>query len=147
MTAVDPWPPARPARSPYLPVPATGAAVTVTGDADIAVVEVRVRGPWSAEPGDQVAVAGRMAPADHLRARLTPHPASVRVARALSRSGARLHLVVHDRMSWFPSPSDLDLAGPGDPLGHRGLRLVQAVAAGWGAVAAREGKVVWATVQ
>jgi hypothetical protein len=66
----------------------------------------------------------------------------------VSRSGALLHLAIHDCVSRFPRPGGLAHIGPPASLDERGrgLRLVHATAAGWGAMPTREGKVVWATV-
>jgi anti-sigma regulatory factor (Ser/Thr protein kinase) len=66
----------------------------------------------------------------------------------VSRSGSRLHLAVRDgeprypRICQPPRPDD-----PASPTERgRGLLLVHAVATAWGAIPARGGKVVWATV-
>jgi anti-sigma regulatory factor (Ser/Thr protein kinase) len=66
----------------------------------------------------------------------------------VSRGGTRLHVAVHDGVPRFPQPRQSALIGPHASLAPRGrgLRLVHAVAAGWGAMPARGGKVVWATV-
>jgi anti-sigma regulatory factor (Ser/Thr protein kinase) len=66
----------------------------------------------------------------------------------VSRSETGLHLAIHDRLSRFPHTSESELAtlaGPSAVRG-RGLRLVHTIAAAWGAMPTREGKVVWATV-
>ncbi|GAB1640837.1 ATP-binding protein [Krasilnikovia sp. MM14-A1259] len=66
---------------------------------------------------------------------------------AVTRRPAGLHLAVHDRDPRFPRGPG-DVAGdPGDP-GRRGygLRLVHTTTAAWGAVPARTGKIVWATL-
>ncbi|MBB2943197.1 anti-sigma regulatory factor (Ser/Thr protein kinase) [Actinoplanes lutulentus] len=60
------------------------------------------------------------------------------------RAGDCLHLAVRDGDSRFPR-----LAAPDPDLtaaGGRGLRLVHGIATAWGAMPARGGKVVWATV-
>jgi hypothetical protein len=64
----------------------------------------------------------------------------------VSRGGTRLHVAVHDGVPRFPR--QLAVIGPQASLAKRGrgLRLVHTVAAGWGAMPARGGKVVWATV-
>ncbi|WP_250031417.1 ATP-binding protein [Paractinoplanes maris] len=66
----------------------------------------------------------------------------------MSCNGTRLHVAVHDGVSRFPAANELRLAGR--PIARadrgRGLRLVHATAAAWGAVPARDGKVVWAAV-
>ncbi|GIF01964.1 ATP-binding protein [Paractinoplanes rishiriensis] len=134
------------------------------------------------------AIAGRMLRADCLQTCLLPRPGSVKAARALVtqachawhlpellqegwsivselagnavehartdfivtvlRSGPRLHVAVHDCVSWFPCPTGLQLIDPQAPLDERGrgLRLVHRVAAAWGAMPTHDGKVVWATV-
>ncbi|KUL41386.1 ATP-binding protein [Actinoplanes awajinensis] len=66
----------------------------------------------------------------------------------VSRSGARLHLAVRDGDSRYPRlPGPARDDGP-LPLAERGrgLPLVHAVAMAWGALPARAGKVVWATL-
>jgi anti-sigma regulatory factor (Ser/Thr protein kinase) len=66
----------------------------------------------------------------------------------VSRGGTSLHVAVHDGVPRFPHPSKAALIDPVASLAGRGrgLRLVHAVAAAWGAMPARGGKVVWATV-
>ncbi|MEU8610873.1 ATP-binding protein [Actinoplanes sp. NPDC048791] len=66
----------------------------------------------------------------------------------VSHSGTRLHVAVHDRVSMFPRPGELELVGPRGELEERGrgLPLVHRVATAWGVVPTRHGKVVWATV-
>jgi anti-sigma regulatory factor (Ser/Thr protein kinase) len=66
----------------------------------------------------------------------------------VSRTGDRLHVAIHDCVSRFPRPSEPALVSPQASLDERGrgLRLVHTVAAAWGAIPTREGKVVWATV-
>jgi len=67
----------------------------------------------------------------------------------VSRGGTgRPHVAVHDGASRFPHPSGPALIDPRTtfPVRGRGLLLVHAVAAAWGAMPARGGKVVWATV-
>ena len=66
----------------------------------------------------------------------------------MSRSDTRLHLAIHDCVSSFPAASELRLAEQPAKLGERGrgLRLVHATAAAWGAVPTPDGKVVWAAV-
>ncbi|GIM89690.1 ATP-binding protein [Paractinoplanes toevensis] len=66
----------------------------------------------------------------------------------VARGGTGLHVAIHDCVSRFPRPSGSELAGPQASLGERGrgLRLVHTVAAAWGAMPTRNGKVVWATV-
>lgn len=62
---------------------------------------------------------------------------------------AGLHLAVRDGAAQFPRPPRKAAAADG-PTGiqerGRGLHLVHAVAAAWGAMPTRGGKVVWATV-
>ena len=67
----------------------------------------------------------------------------------VSRGGTRLHVAVHDGVPRFPHPSKPALIGPQASLAERGrgLRLVHRVAAAWGAMPTRGGKVVWATVK
>jgi anti-sigma regulatory factor (Ser/Thr protein kinase) len=136
----------------------------------------------------RIAIAGMLARAHRLQARLAPRPASVRAARDLVgqacqdwylpelrhdaalimselaanavehagtdfvvtvfRRGSRLHLAVRDSDSRYPRLSETAHdGGPGllEERG-RGLRLVHAAAAGWGAIPSQGGKVVWATV-
>jgi len=66
----------------------------------------------------------------------------------VSRNGTRLHLAVRDGVTRFPQLSEPAPIGHQDPLNERGrgLRLVHATAAAWGAMPTRGGKVVWATV-
>jgi anti-sigma regulatory factor (Ser/Thr protein kinase) len=66
----------------------------------------------------------------------------------VSRDGTGLHVAVHDGTTRFPHPGGAARAGPQAalPLRGRGLALVHTVAAAWGAMPARGGKVVWATV-
>jgi anti-sigma regulatory factor (Ser/Thr protein kinase) len=61
----------------------------------------------------------------------------------LVRAGPRLHIAVHDRDTRFPHPPGPVAAGATRGLG---LLLVSRIAAGWGAMPTRGGKVVWATV-
>jgi anti-sigma regulatory factor (Ser/Thr protein kinase) len=66
----------------------------------------------------------------------------------VSRDGAALHLAVRDGAAQYPrliEPAPLDQRAQMSDRG-RGLLLVHAVAAAWGAMPARGGKVVWATV-
>jgi anti-sigma regulatory factor (Ser/Thr protein kinase) len=67
----------------------------------------------------------------------------------VSRSGTRLHVAIHDCVSRFPRMSTPELISPQASLDERGrgLRLVHSVAAAWGAMPTRDGKVVWATVR
>jgi anti-sigma regulatory factor (Ser/Thr protein kinase) len=67
----------------------------------------------------------------------------------VSRGDSRLHVAVHDGVPRFPHPSKPALIGPQASLAERGrgLRLVHRVAAAWGAMPTRGGKVVWATVK
>ncbi|MDI6104141.1 ATP-binding protein [Actinoplanes sp. NEAU-A12] len=62
--------------------------------------------------------------------------------------GTRLHLAVRDGDTRYPRLTAPVSVRDGIPLDEqgRGLRLVHAVAAAWGAIPARGGKVVWATV-
>ncbi len=66
----------------------------------------------------------------------------------VSRCGTGLHVAVHDGASRFPHPSGPALLGRQATTAERGrgLLLVHTVAAAWGAMPARGGKVVWATV-
>lgn len=66
----------------------------------------------------------------------------------VSRSGSRLHVVVHDWVSRFPRLSEPELVSPRASLDERGrgLWLVNTVAAAWGAMSTCDGKVVWATM-
>lgn len=67
----------------------------------------------------------------------------------VTRSSTGLHLAVRDGAARFPRPSEPSDTDPQIPLLERGrgLRLVHAVAAAWGAMPTRGGKVVWATVK
>jgi len=60
-----------------------------------------------------------------------------------------LHLAVRDGATRFPHPSEPRHTNPQMSLPERGrgLRLVHAVAAAWGAMPTRGGKVVWATLK
>ncbi|GLY05056.1 ATP-binding protein [Actinoplanes sp. NBRC 101535] len=64
------------------------------------------------------------------------------------RRGRDLHLAVRDGDTRYPRLVESTHAGPRLPVveGGRGLMLVHAVAARWGAIPAHGGKVVWATV-
>jgi anti-sigma regulatory factor (Ser/Thr protein kinase) len=75
--------------------------------------------------------------------------ASTNFIVTVSRSGTRLHVAIHDRLSRFPAPDEPKLVGSSASLGERGrgLRLVHTIAAAWGTVPTRDGKVVWATVK
>lgn len=66
----------------------------------------------------------------------------------VSMDGVRLQLAVRDGATEFPRLNATPPAGAGPPLGERGrgLRLVHATVAAWGAMPARGGKVVWATL-
>ncbi|MCO8271555.1 ATP-binding protein [Actinoplanes sp. TRM 88003] len=66
----------------------------------------------------------------------------------VTHAGTGLHLAVRDNAARFPHSSELTLGGPQlPPLERgRGLRLIHAIAAGWGATPTRGGKVVWASV-
>jgi len=66
----------------------------------------------------------------------------------VSNSGSRLHLVVRDGDTRYPRLNEPSRAGEAFPTKERGrgLRLVHSIAAAWGAMPARGGKVVWATV-
>jgi hypothetical protein len=64
-----------------------------------------------------------------------------------STDGTRLHLAVRDQATRYPQIGELPPAGPpATATRGRGLRLVHATTTGWGAMPARGGKVVWATV-
>lgn len=66
----------------------------------------------------------------------------------VSSGGSELHLAVRDGDTRYPrltAPAPEGGAVPMDE-GGRGLRLVHSLAAGWGAMPARGGKVIWATV-
>jgi len=67
----------------------------------------------------------------------------------VTRSSTALHVAVRDGTTRFPHPSEPGRTDPPIPLLERGrgLRLVHAVAAAWGAMPTRGGKVVWATVK
>lgn len=65
----------------------------------------------------------------------------------VARTATGLHLAVRDGASHFPHPIEPGLPTEISLLERgRGLRLVHAVAATWGAMPTRGGKVVWATV-
>jgi anti-sigma regulatory factor (Ser/Thr protein kinase) len=66
----------------------------------------------------------------------------------VSTARDRLHLAVLDGATAFPRLNVPPPAGAGAQLGGRGrgLNLVHATAAAWGAMPARGGKVVWATL-
>jgi anti-sigma regulatory factor (Ser/Thr protein kinase) len=65
-----------------------------------------------------------------------------------STDGTRLHLAVRDGAPQYPRLSDSPPISPQRPIHDRGrgLRLVHAAADAWGAMPARGGKVVWATL-
>jgi hypothetical protein len=66
----------------------------------------------------------------------------------VSSSGSALHLAVRDGDTRFPRLLHPDPDGGASAVDEQkhGLRLVHSVAAAWGAMPARAGKVVWATV-
>ena len=66
----------------------------------------------------------------------------------LSRNATRLHVAVQDGAHEFPRPDRPTSAGPWASLHPRGrgLLLVHTLAAAWGVMPARGGKVVWATL-
>jgi hypothetical protein len=67
----------------------------------------------------------------------------------VARHGAGLRLAVADTEPRLPHVLELTPPRPGCPLDDRGrgLRMVQAIAADWGAAATPAGKVVWATIR
>ncbi len=66
----------------------------------------------------------------------------------VSHHGSRLHVAVRDGDPRYPSLNGADGANRVMDLAERGwgLRLVHGLAAAWGAMPARGGKVVWATL-
>ncbi|MFI7602430.1 ATP-binding protein [Actinoplanes sp. NPDC049681] len=64
----------------------------------------------------------------------------------LSRRARRLHVAVQDGATGFPRLPRPASAGPAASLHGRGLLLVNTIAAAWGAMPTRGGKVVWATL-
>jgi hypothetical protein len=66
----------------------------------------------------------------------------------VSHSSTRLHVAMHDCVSRFPRLRKPEFIGSQASLDERGrgLRLVHSIAAAWGAMPTRNGKVVWATV-
>jgi anti-sigma regulatory factor (Ser/Thr protein kinase) len=65
----------------------------------------------------------------------------------MSRNAARLHVAVQDGAPEFPRPHRPASVSPVFPHARgRGLLLVHTVAAAWGVMPARGGKVVWATL-
>jgi hypothetical protein len=66
----------------------------------------------------------------------------------LSRNATRLHVAVQDGVAGFPRPHrPASVSPPASlPARGRGLLLVHKLAAAWGAMPARGGKVVWATL-
>jgi anti-sigma regulatory factor (Ser/Thr protein kinase) len=68
---------------------------------------------------------------------------------SLSRRGTGLHIAVRDNSRQLPGMVDLAPVVAGRPLDDRGqgLHIVHASAAMWGAMATKDGKVVWATVR
>jgi Histidine kinase-like ATPase domain len=67
----------------------------------------------------------------------------------VSHSGRRLHVAIHDCLSWFALPNEPKVVSPPASLGERGwgLQLVHTIAIAWGTVPTPDGKVVWATVK
>ncbi len=63
-----------------------------------------------------------------------------------STDGSRLHLAVRDQATHYPQIGEPPAGPPAPATRGRGLRLVHATTEGWGAMPARGGKVVWATV-
>jgi anti-sigma regulatory factor (Ser/Thr protein kinase) len=65
----------------------------------------------------------------------------------MSRNAAGLHVAVHDGAPEFPRPDRPSPVRPVFPHARgRGLLLVHTVAAAWGVMPTRGGKVVWATL-
>lgn len=66
----------------------------------------------------------------------------------MSRNAARLHVAVQDGAPEFPRPHRPVFVSPPASLAPRGrgLLLVHTIAAAWGAMPTRSGKVVWATL-
>jgi hypothetical protein len=58
----------------------------------------------------------------------------------LAVRGRELHITVRDYSPRMPQVSDPT------PYGGRGLRLLDAVASGWGFTPVKDGKIVWAVV-
>ena len=64
-----------------------------------------------------------------------------------STDGTRLHLAVRDLATGYPQMGEPATTGSSAPAPRgRGLQLIHATTDGWGAMPARGGKVVWATV-
>ncbi|MGA5299534.1 ATP-binding protein [Nucisporomicrobium flavum] len=82
-----------------------------------------------------------------LAANAVEHAGTDAVATVVG-DGSRLHLAVRDGDTRYPRFTERKSGQLGRSLGERGrgLRLVHAVAVAWGAMPARGGKVVWATV-
>ncbi|WP_250031420.1 ATP-binding protein [Paractinoplanes maris] len=83
--------------------------------------------------------------ASELAANAVEHAGSDFVV-TLSRQADRLHVAVQDGARAFPRLHRPAAAGPAATPRGRGLLLVDAVAAAWGAMPTRGGKVVWATL-
>ncbi|MEV4402856.1 ATP-binding protein [Actinoplanes sp. NPDC049598] len=64
----------------------------------------------------------------------------------VSRQARRLHVAVQDGVPHFPHLRRPDPPGPAANPGGRGLMMVDRIAAAWGAMPTRVGKVVWATL-
>ncbi|MEU8821571.1 ATP-binding protein [Actinoplanes sp. NPDC048796] len=65
----------------------------------------------------------------------------------VSRQARRLHVAVQDGAPQFPRLRRPDPPGPAASPGGRGLVMVDRIAAAWGAMPTRGGKVVWATLE
>jgi anti-sigma regulatory factor (Ser/Thr protein kinase) len=67
----------------------------------------------------------------------------------VSRRRTGLHLSVRDGDSRLPSPRPAPSSDPTAPSGPggNGLSIVGALAAAWGAISTRDGKMVWATMR
>lgn len=73
--------------------------------------------------------------------------AGTELAASVWRRGTGLHLSVRDADPRLPQPLEAGTNGHGGVETGSGLRVVEAKAAAWGAMATRDGKMVWATLR
>lgn len=125
-------------RPPYLVDPGEPGArgLSMVSDVATATVEITVRGRWSRRLGAELLTAIRKCPAEQPSVVI----ADVRGLAGPDGDSAPMWLVL-----LIPSGPDPD--DPPEYARGQGLRLVDDRAGAWGAMAAGDGKVVWATLR